>query len=134
MILRRILMTLIIVCSSSAIAGCQATARPVSVELHPLEKDVLLCRVELPRAWKPVQYLEWAEHNLAEMDHNPENPFYPGTPVYKLHYTFYQGSRHLASVHFQCEEEALAAPGNLTYKRSLVHNHSRSSYRQRSRP
>ena len=87
---------------------------------HTEEKDVLRYRIELSGPMSPLEYLHWTEKDLSTVQHDPTNPFFPGTPVYRIRYSFFEGKQHLASVYYEREEERIG-PSGLRHQRTLVH-------------
>jgi hypothetical protein len=102
-----------------AVEGCGSPPRAVGVRIQPEEKDVLLCRVDLTGPLSPGGYVDWAERNLDRLGRAPVNPFYPGTPVYRLRYLFFEGVRPLASVTFERDENP-AGDGFLVFQSARI--------------
>ena len=102
------------------LGSCRALSTTVEVTVRPQEKDVLLCFVHLTRALRPREYVAWTEEDLLRTGHDPENPFFPGTPVYQMKYVFFEGNQHLASVYYQRDESGENGP-QLLYQRARIH-------------
>lgn len=102
-----------------ALAGCHGAApiRPIEVDVNSPEKDVLHIDIELEHSIAPIQYLEWAEEQLAAVGHEPVNPRFPEIPVYEVWYRFRLRGDTLAEVAFRRDS---GGTGRLEHARTVV--------------
>ncbi len=113
--MRTLVPVLLALCLLLPLAGCASRSRPVDMEPHAPDKDVLIYLVKLNQPMTPRQYMEFAQQDLARVGSEPINPEFPAQPVYELFYSFHADAEPLATVHYRRVQNGPDDPGTLTH-------------------